>query len=36
MSTYVPAGAIQPGSFADTEPNDKELARRAKLASEGR
>lgn len=32
MSTYVPAGDIQPGSFASAEPSDKELARREKLA----
>jgi dihydrofolate reductase len=34
MSTYVPAGAVQTGSFADAEPNERELARRAKLAGE--
>jgi len=34
MSTYVPAGDIQPGSFATTEPSEKELARRKKMANE--
>lgn len=34
MSTYVPTGAIQPGSFADVEPSEKELARRKKMATE--
>lgn len=34
MSTYVPAGAIQPGSFASTEPSEKELARRKMMAQE--
>src|SRR5688572_11574006 len=34
MSTYVPAGDIPPGSFAQTEPSEKELERRAKLARE--
>ena len=33
MSTYVPDGDIQPGSFADTEPSEMELARRKKLAN---
>jgi dihydrofolate reductase len=33
MSTYVPAGEIPPGSFANSEPSDKELARRKKMAS---
>jgi dihydrofolate reductase len=33
MSTYVPDGDIQPGSFADTEPSEKELARRKKMAN---
>jgi dihydrofolate reductase len=33
MSTYVPAGEIQPGSFATIEPSDKELARRRRMAS---
>jgi len=32
MSTYVPAGDIQPGSFASAEPSEKELARRRKMA----
>jgi dihydrofolate reductase len=34
MSTYVPHGDIQPGSFASTEPSEKELARRKKMANE--
>jgi dihydrofolate reductase len=34
MSTYVPAGEIQLGSFAQAEPSAKELERRAKLARE--
>ena len=34
MSTYVPAGDIQPGSFASTEPSEKELARRKQMANE--
>lgn len=34
MSTYVPAGDIQPGSFAQAAPSRKELDRRAKLARE--
>ena len=33
MSTYVPDGKIQPGSFASTEPSEKELARREKIAN---
>jgi dihydrofolate reductase len=36
MSTYVPAGEIPIGSFAQSAPSDKELLRRAKWASEGR
>lgn len=36
MSTYVPQGDIQPGSFAQAEPSEKELARRRKWASERR
>ena len=36
MSTYVPQGDIQPGSFAQAEPSEKELARRRKWASEHR
>jgi dihydrofolate reductase len=36
MSTYVPAGEIPTGSFAQDVPSDKELVRRAKRASEGR
>jgi dihydrofolate reductase len=35
MSTYVPAGDIQAGSFVQNEPSEKELARRAKMAREG-
>jgi len=34
MSTYVPSGDIQPGSFAGAEPSDKELARRKKMENE--
>jgi len=34
MSTYVPAGDIQPGSFASAEPSEKELARRKKMAND--
>ena len=34
MSTYVPSGEIQPGTFATIEPSEKELARRKKMASE--
>lgn len=34
MSTYVPVGDIQPGSFASAEPSEKELARRKKMANE--
>ena len=34
MSTYEPAGDIQPGSFASTEPSEKELARRKKMATQ--
>lgn len=33
MSTYVPAGEITPGSFAQAEPSAKELARRARMAA---
>ncbi len=33
MSTYVPVGDIKPGSFASTEPSEKELARRKKMAN---
>jgi len=35
MSTYVPAGDIPAGSFVQTEPSAKELARRAKVARGG-
>ncbi len=34
MSTYVPAGDVPLGSFAQTEPSAKEVARRAKLSRE--
>ncbi len=34
MSTYVPAGDVQPGSFDQPEPSAKELARRAKMATD--
>ncbi len=34
MSTYVPAGDVPLGSFAQTEPSAKEMERRAKLARE--
>ncbi|HMB91607.1 MAG TPA: dihydrofolate reductase family protein [Rhodothermales bacterium] len=34
MSTYVPGGDIRPGSLASTEPSEKELARREKMANE--
>jgi dihydrofolate reductase len=33
MSTYVPGGDIQPGSFASGEPSEKELGRRKKMAN---
>jgi dihydrofolate reductase len=33
MSTYVPGGDIQPGSFPSAEPSEKELARRRTMAS---
>jgi dihydrofolate reductase len=33
MSTYVPSGDIQPGSFASTEPSERELVRRKKMAN---
>ncbi|HET8897855.1 MAG TPA: dihydrofolate reductase family protein [Rhodanobacteraceae bacterium] len=33
MSTYAPAGRIQPGSFATREPSPVELARRGRMAS---
>jgi dihydrofolate reductase len=35
MSTYEPVGDIDRGSFEFDEPTDEELARRARLASEG-
>jgi dihydrofolate reductase len=34
MSSYVPTGDIQPGSFASAEPSEKELARRKTMANE--
>lgn len=34
MSTYVPSGDIQLGSFPSAEPSEKELARRKKMANE--
>lgn len=34
MSTYVPSGDIQPGSFSSVEPSEKELVRRKKMANE--
>ena len=33
MSTYVPTGDVQPGSFASTEPSERELARRKMMAT---
>jgi len=33
MSTYVPGGDIQPGSFPSAEPSEKELARRKAMAN---
>jgi len=33
MSTYVPSGDIQPGSFPSAEPSEKELARRKMMAN---
>lgn len=36
MNTYVPAGDIPPGSFAQAEPSARELERRAKMAREAR
>jgi dihydrofolate reductase len=33
MSTYVPGGDIQPGSFPSAEPSEKELVRRKKMAA---
>ena len=32
MSTYVPDGDVQPGSFASSEPGELELARRQRMA----
>jgi dihydrofolate reductase len=34
MSTYVPDGDIQPGSFPSAEPSEKELARRKEVAND--
>jgi dihydrofolate reductase len=34
MSTYVPDGDIQPGSFASAEPSEKEFARREMMSNE--
>ena len=34
MSTYVPSGEIQPGSFASGEPSERELARRKQMADD--
>jgi hypothetical protein len=34
MSTYVPAGDVPRGSFAQAEPSAREVERRAKLARE--
>lgn len=34
MSTYAPGGDIRPGSFASTEPSERELARRERMAKE--
>jgi hypothetical protein len=34
MSTYVPAGDIPLGSFAQAEPSEKELERRARMVRE--
>ncbi len=36
MSTYVPAGDVPVGSFAQTEPSAKEIERRARMVREGR
>jgi len=33
MSTYVPSGDIQPGSFPSADPSKKELDRRKKMAN---
>lgn len=33
MSTYVPGGDIQPGSFPSAAPSDRELARRKRMAN---
>jgi len=35
MSRYVPVGEVQAGSFVQTEPSEKELARRQKMKREG-
>jgi hypothetical protein len=36
MSTYVPAGDIPLGTFAQAEPSEKELDRRTRMTHEGR
>lgn len=36
MSTYLPAGEIERGSFVQSEPSERELDRRAKMAREDR
>lgn len=33
ISTYAPAGDIQPGTFASAEPSERELARRQEMAN---
>ncbi|MEZ5651283.1 MAG: dihydrofolate reductase family protein [Burkholderiaceae bacterium] len=35
MSTYEPDGDVRPGSFVESEPSEKELARRRKMAHPG-
>ena len=35
LTTYVPAGAVPLGSFAQAEPSPRELERRAKMAADG-
>ena len=34
MTTYVPAGNVQPGSFPGADPSERELARRKKMTNE--
>jgi len=36
LTTYVPAGDVPLGSFAQTQPSAKELERRARLRRESR